>query len=103
RSHGITVAWRPPASARVIRSSPAGESTDRCRCGRVPPGGPTIPRMVGIRAISADELDAWLGLGQEDPDNERHGRRLRAAWADGSGGPELTVIAEGGGGKAIGR
>jgi GNAT superfamily N-acetyltransferase len=50
--------------------------------------------MTTIRSIAPDELEPWLTLYGTLPPDERLARRIRAAWADGSGGPTVTLLAE---------
>lgn len=59
--------------------------------------------MVTIRTIDTDQLDAWLDVGSDDPANERVAGRIRAGWSEGSGGPELTFVAEDDAGAVLGR
>jgi ribosomal protein S18 acetylase RimI-like enzyme len=59
--------------------------------------------MVTTRAIHRDELDDWLAVGADDPGNDRLANRIRAAWADGASGPELTFVAQDETGAPIGR
>ena len=59
--------------------------------------------MVTTRAIRRDELEDWLAVGASDPANDRLAGRIRAAWADGSGGPTLTFVAQDDRGVPIGR
>jgi len=54
-------------------------------------------RVITIRSIATDELDAWLALTADDPTNALLERRVRSAWADGRAGPDLTFLAEGDG------
>ena len=51
-----------------------------------------------VRAIGADELEAWLALRPDDAVETR----LRAAWESGSSGPERTFLLEEGG-RPVGR
>jgi ribosomal protein S18 acetylase RimI-like enzyme len=59
--------------------------------------------VVTTRAIRRDQLDDWISVGVDDPANERMGDRVRGAWADGSGGPSLTFVAQDDGGAPVGR
>src|SRR5215467_6702916 len=59
--------------------------------------------MATTRAIRRDELQDWLAVGADDPGNDRLAGRIRAAWADGSGSPALTFVAQDGSGAPIGR
>ena len=59
--------------------------------------------MVTIRTIGADELDTWVEFGSGDPSNERVAGRVRSGWAEDSGGPELTFVAEDDAGAPVGR
>ena len=59
--------------------------------------------MVTTRAIRRDELENWLAVGADDPANERLVGRIRGAWADGSGAPQLTFVAQDDSGAPIGR
>jgi ribosomal protein S18 acetylase RimI-like enzyme len=59
--------------------------------------------VTTTHAIRSDQLDAWIAVARDDPANERMSNRVRAAWADGSGGPELTFLAEDEGGARLGR
>jgi GNAT superfamily N-acetyltransferase len=70
---------------------------------RTATAAPHNPRMVTTRAIRRDELQDWLAVGADDPGNERLASRVRAAWADGSGSPALTFVAQDDTGAPIGR
>jgi ribosomal protein S18 acetylase RimI-like enzyme len=59
--------------------------------------------MVTTRSIRRDELDDWLAVGADDPGNDRMAGRIGSAWADGSGGPELTFVAQDDAGTPVGR
>jgi RimJ/RimL family protein N-acetyltransferase len=59
--------------------------------------------MVITRAIRRDELDDWQAIGGNDPANDRMAGRLRSAWADGSGAPELTFVGQDEAGTPVGR
>jgi ribosomal protein S18 acetylase RimI-like enzyme len=59
--------------------------------------------MVTTRSIRRDELEDWLAVGAADPGNDRLAGRIRNAWADGSGGPDLTFVAQDDSGAPIGR
>jgi ribosomal protein S18 acetylase RimI-like enzyme len=65
--------------------------------------GFTIARMVTTRSILRAELEDWLAVGVADPGNDRLAGRIRNAWADGSGGPDLTFVAQDDAGAPIGR
>jgi GNAT superfamily N-acetyltransferase len=56
---------------------------------------------LGVRALDADELPAWLEL-DATPLDDPLAVRLRDAWADGRGGPDRTFLLERGG-EAVGR
>jgi ribosomal protein S18 acetylase RimI-like enzyme len=59
--------------------------------------------MVTTRTIRHDELDDWLAMAADDPGNARTAGRIRDAWADGSGGPQQTFVAEDEAGTPVGR
>ena len=59
--------------------------------------------MITTRPVRRDQLEDWLAIGVDDPANERLAGRITAAWADGSGGPELTFVAQDETGTPVGR
>jgi len=59
--------------------------------------------VITTRAIRRDQVEDWLAIGEADPANERMAGRILAAWADGSGGPELTFVAQDASGTPVGR
>jgi GNAT superfamily N-acetyltransferase len=59
--------------------------------------------VITTRAVRRDQFDDWLAVGEADPANERMGDRVRTAWADGSGRPELTFVAQDESGAPVGR
>ncbi|HEX5013764.1 MAG TPA: GNAT family N-acetyltransferase [Candidatus Limnocylindrales bacterium] len=59
--------------------------------------------MVTTRAIRRDQIEDWLAIGVDDPANERMADRILASWADGSGGPALTFVAQDEAGTPVGR
>jgi len=52
------------------------------------------PFVITTRPIRRDQLEDWIAIGAADPANERLADRVRGAWADGSGRPELTFVAQ---------
>ena len=59
--------------------------------------------MISTRAIQRDQFEDWIAVGNDDPANERMAGRVRSAWADGSGAPELTFVAQDEAGVPVGR
>jgi ribosomal protein S18 acetylase RimI-like enzyme len=59
--------------------------------------------VFSTRAIRRDQFEDWIAIGLDDPANERMADRIRDAWADGSGGPELTFVAQNENGMPVGR
>jgi ribosomal protein S18 acetylase RimI-like enzyme len=57
-----------------------------------------LTERIAVRAIRPDELPAWLALARDDALDGR----MRAAWDDGTGGPDRTFVLERDG-VAIGR